>query len=89
MRNPQGCAFICYPEKTIEIDTFSCGHCNRVVHVAVNMKIEQVGDFCRQCFKMICAKCADARVCTPLLARIEQMEERYYRRRQFEMLAGL
>jgi hypothetical protein len=80
---PQGYASITEPGKAIrEADTMSCAHCNRIVHVPVNRKIEEVGDFCRSCMKVICLRCADLRVCTPLMRRIEQAEERDYRRNQ-------
>lgn len=72
MRNPQGYATITYPEGTVkECDTFSCSHCNRIVHMPVTKKIEQVGDFCRSCMKMICAECAEKRICSPFLKKLE------------------
>ncbi len=34
MRNPQGYVTIVEPgQQTKEIDTFTCGHCNTIVHV--------------------------------------------------------
>jgi len=88
MRNPQGCAFFCEPAGTREIDTFTCCHCNRVVHVPASQPLEAVGDFCRQCMKLICERCA-GRPCVPFLKKLERMEQRYHARRQFEILAGL
>lgn len=88
MRTPQGCAFICEEGRTREIDTFTCFHCNRVVHLPTGKQVEQVGDFCRQCMKLICDKCA-GNGCTPFLKKLELFEARYNARRQYEMLAGL
>jgi hypothetical protein len=81
--NKQGYACIVDPDTGLrETDTYTCAHCNKVIHAPVNKKLEEVGDFCRNCMKVICAFCADKRVCTPLMKQIEAMEERDYRRRQ-------
>ena len=66
-----------------ETDTYSCAHCGFVIHAPVNRKLEEVGDFCRGCMKIICAKCADQRVCSPLMKKIEAMEEAYHARRSY------
>jgi hypothetical protein len=80
MPRPLGYACISDPESgNREYDTFTCAHCQYVVHLPPNKKIEEVGDFCRSCYAVICANCADKKVCSPILKKIEQMEERRYR----------
>lgn len=84
MRNAQGFACIVDPEQGVkETDTFTCIHCNRIVHLPANKKVEDVGDFCRSCMKMICAGCA-GKDCTPFLKKIEIEEARYHARRSYE-----
>jgi hypothetical protein len=81
MPRAQGYATLFDPDCGIkETDTHTCAHCGRVVHTPVNKKIEEVGDFCRNCMKVICLNCA-GRGCTPLMKKIERMEERYRARR--------
>ena len=79
----QGYATITGPDGIAETDTYTCNHCQHVVHVPVNKKIEEVGDFCRQCMKVICARCADKRVCIPFLKKLERYEARYHARRSY------
>lgn len=72
----QGYACIVDPETgTRETDTHTCAHCNKVVHTPVNKKIEEVGDFCRGCMKVICVGCADERVCMPFMKKVEAIEK--------------
>ena len=69
----QGYACIVDPDVgTRETDTHTCAHCQRLVHAPVNKKLEEVGDFCRSCMKVICLNCA-GNGCTPFLKRIERM----------------
>jgi hypothetical protein len=58
-----------------EIDTFSCYHCNRVVHVPVKADPANIGGTCPNCWKLICPQCV-GKGCRPLEMQIEQMEER-------------
>lgn len=84
MLRAQGYATLFDPDKGLkECDTFTCAHCNRIIHKPVNRHIEEVGDFCRSCMKVVCARCADKRVCTPLMKSIEMQEERNYRLRGY------
>lgn len=56
-----------------ETDTFTCAHCNRVIHV----KARSQGDdyFCRNCMASICPPCAD-HPCIPFMKKVEAQEER-------------
>jgi hypothetical protein len=91
MRNPQGYAVIISPEPsrinfdgfrcedvsagTFEADTFTCIHCNRIIHVKVRANPDEFGSMCRNCMKMVCPKCADG-PCVPFMKRLEQSEAR-------------
>lgn len=91
MRNPGGYAFITTPEPSKvkfdglrcesipagihEIDTFSCVHCNRVVHVKAKANPDEFGSMCRNCMKMVCPVCANG-PCVPFMKKLELMEKR-------------
>lgn len=89
MRNPGGYATVVSPSPTklhldgfrceeigagvYEADTFTCVHCNRVVHVKARTQGDEY--FCRNCMARICPPCAD-HPCAPFLKKLEQAEER-------------
>ncbi len=89
MRNPGGYAFLTNPlpskahfgglrceeisAGTLEMDTFSCVHCNRVVHTKAGTQADEY--FCRRCMARICSPCAD-HPCIPFMKKIEEMEAR-------------
>lgn len=101
MRNPGGQATIISPDNSVarfgefrcesinagvfEVDTFTCIHCNKVVHVKARTPMDDFGSMCRGCMKMTCPKCADG-PCVPFLKKIEQMEKQDYIRRQYAMI---
>ena len=68
-----------------EIDTFTCVHCCRVVHVPARADPSTMGGFCRQCMSLICPKCVDKGTCTPWEKKMEIMEARH----RFRKAAGL
>lgn len=63
------------PAGTFEADTFTCCHCNRVIHVKPKASMDEFGSMCRNCMKMTCPKCA-AGPCVPFEKKLEQMEAR-------------
>lgn len=89
MRNPGGFAFLTSPVQAranlpglrciehgtgvLEMDTFTCCHCNIVVHT----KARTSGDeyFCRTCMARICPPCAD-HPCIPFIKKVEEAERR-------------
>jgi hypothetical protein len=91
MRNPGGYAVVVSPEQakinldrfrcetitagTFEADTFTCCHCNRVMHVKPRAPMDEFGSMCRNCMKMVCPKCADG-PCVPFEKKLEAMERR-------------
>ncbi len=90
MRNPQGYAQLVgdmsaagiYDFSTdtrivaSEMDTFSCGHCGRIVHVPVRTDPASIGGGCRICQSNICPKCVDNGTCTPQEEMLAQMEKK-------------
>jgi hypothetical protein len=79
----QGYACITDPDIGVrETDTHTCNHCNCIIHAPVNKKIEEVGDFCRQCMKVICLRCA-GKPCIPFLKKLERWESRHHARRSY------
>lgn len=64
--------FVC--EGVFEADTYTCFHCNSVVHVQAKADVNAVG-FCRNCMRPICQRCAD-RPCVPFEKQLEQIERR-------------
>jgi len=88
MRNPGGYAVVTSPEPVTvrldglrceeiaagisEFDTFTCCHCNCVVHVRPRDREEF---FCRSCMKRICSPCANY-PCMPFLKKLEHAEAR-------------
>jgi hypothetical protein len=57
-----------------EIDTWTCAHCNHVVH-APTRKRDTDYFFCRNCMARICDPCAD-HPCVPFMKQVEAQEER-------------
>ena len=90
MLNPGGYLLITDPvaAQSVERDTISCGHCNRVVEVKAGSSStvflrwsrsqqryqEEPGAFCRCCMKPVCLPCHDIGVCMPLEKWLEQQE---------------
>jgi len=58
-----------------EADTFTCWHCNRIVHVRARANPDEFGSMCRNCMKMVCPTCAD-KGCVPFLKKLEQAEKK-------------
>ena len=59
-----------------ECDTFTCHHCNSVVHVKPKCNPDDLGGMCRLCMKMICPRCVDLGICDPIEKKLERMEAR-------------
>lgn len=91
MRNPGGYAIIISPEPTkvnfdrlrdedipagtTERDSFTCCHCNSVVHVKPFAPMDEFGSMCRNCMRMVCPKCASGS-CVPFEKKLEAWESR-------------
>lgn len=97
---PQGYSFIVSPvahraqvdfhsewvsEGTTEFDTATCNHCNCIYHIKHGCPPEEMGGFCRQCMKVICPRCV-GKPCVPWLKKMDEMEQKDYMRRQYEVM---
>ena len=78
MRNAQGYACISGPDGIREADTFTCNHCQRVVHVKARADPAEIGGFCTLCSKHICKHCVGLG-CMPFEKKMERLEARYRR----------
>ena len=58
-----------------EADTFTCCHCNRIIHVKPFAPMDEFGSMCRQCMKMTCPTCASG-PCIPFEKKLEEVEKR-------------
>jgi hypothetical protein len=101
VRNPGGYAVIVSPEPatvnfdrlrcervgegTHEADTYTCEHCNRIVHVKPGAIPEELGSMCRNCMKMVCPGCAP-KGCFPWLKKLEIAERRDRALRSYGMV---
>lgn len=91
MRRPGGYAVITCPvpvevsfdrarrerlgEGNFELDTFTCQHCGRVVHVKPGMIPDELGSMCRNCMRMVCSICAPG-PCVPFEKKLDLAERR-------------
>lgn len=84
MRRAGGYACISEPTGSqVEMDTFTCGHCNTVVHVKPKASPDDLGGMCRLCMKMVCPKCVDQGICDPFEAKLQRVEARYHALRSY------
>lgn len=85
MHRAQGYALIIDPiEGTKECDTFTCAHCQRVVHVNPKAHPDEFGSMCRNCMAMVCRECA-SKPCSPFLKEIEKAEAKAAALRSYEI----
>jgi hypothetical protein len=86
MLRPGGYATITEPERPVrEADTFTCAHCNRIVHAARDGKParpEDIGGLCMQCSGLICPRCV-GKGCDPLEEKLRRWEAREIARRSY------
>jgi len=76
MRNPGGYATLSEPDGVKESDTFTCNHCQYIVHVKPLIAPEEFGGLCKFCMKLICPKCVGKGSCTPWEKKMEKWEAR-------------
>lgn len=85
MRKPGGYATWTGEDGVREMDTFTCAHCQRIVHVKPKCRIDELGGFCRACMKAVCPSCAD-KGCVPFEKKLEAAEAAYHARRSYGMI---
>ena len=86
MRNPGGYGVATDREtgKVLkEEDTYSCGHCNKVVFVKPKCDPADLGGLCYQCMKLICPHCHGVGTCDPLEKKLEREAASYHARRSY------
>ena len=83
MRNAQGVGIITGPngQKT-EIDTFTCCHCNSIVHVPTGSKPDDFGSWCTMCHAMHCSR-NGCQTCVPFEKKMERLEASARARRSY------
>lgn len=77
MRGVSGYATITSPEGfKREADTFTCGHCQKVVHIKPMAPLDEVGGRCTVCDTLICPGCVTTGKCEPFEKKLRRLEER-------------
>lgn len=59
-----------------EADTFTCAHCNTIVHVKPRAPLEDLGGRCTICDSLICSKCVGKQTCDPFEEKLKRWEAR-------------
>lgn len=76
MRRAGGYAFISSPDGIQdEHDTFTCKHCNKIVHVMPKAKPEDLGGLCKVCMGLTCPQCSGLG-CRPFEEQLKQWESK-------------
>jgi hypothetical protein len=57
-----------------EADTFTCAHCNRIIHVKPKAPLEDLGGRCNMCDDLICPDCVRTGQCDPFEEKLKRME---------------
>jgi hypothetical protein len=70
------------PGGTVEHETFTCAHCQKIVTVKPRATPGELGGRCHNCDAMVCPGCARVGRCTPFEKRIEEYEARMRLRKQ-------
>lgn len=85
MRNPGGAILISDPglPSQVQIDTFTCAHCNCVVQVPPRQDPAKIGGFCYGCTKLVCERCVATGKCDPIEKKLERAEASYHARRSY------
>lgn len=77
MRKPQGLATWTTPEgKQVEAETFTCGHCQKIVFVKPKCDPADAGGLCKLCMTLICPKCAGDTKCDIFEKKLLRLEAR-------------
>jgi hypothetical protein len=92
VRNPQGAWILRSLETGLEesvTDTITCGHGNEICEIPPGTEPKW---FCPICGGFLCEPCYGEYVqrgCVPYIKKVEEAEERFYRRRQFCKMVGV
>lgn len=69
-----------------EYETFTCFHCQHLIHFATRAQLSERSGGCSMCSRVICLPCVEKGSCTPWEKQIEHMENRERFRRQAGLL---
>lgn len=64
-----------------EHETFTCGHCQRIVHVPPRAAPASLGGVCKLCMRLVCPSCNARGKCDPFERKLEREEARERSRR--------
>ena len=76
MLRPGGVLLTTGPAGAAERDTFTCGHCQRIVLVEAGADPAELGGLCKVCDRLVCKYCV-GKDCTPWEEKMRQFEARY------------
>jgi len=62
--------------QTVERDTYTCRHCNRIVAVRPMCDPMELGRRCGACDGLLCRRCSGLDGCTHIEVRLEAIERR-------------
>lgn len=85
MRRPGGYALVTRSDgRHIECDTFTCKHCNRIVHVRPKQDPAELGGMCKVCSGLVCSECV-GKGCDEIQRKLDRWEASYHARRSYGM----
>lgn len=86
MQRAKGYIQFIEPEKTVEYETFTCGHCNGIVRMQKDVSLQSLDMAIRRgkekrdirrcggCDRLTCPNCQKSPTCTPFERALEAME---------------
>jgi hypothetical protein len=75
MLRPGGYSILIDPETgTVENDTFTCAHGQKVTFLKPFVRADEQGGFCRKCMSLVCKDCA-GKGCNPIMKQVEEWEK--------------
>jgi len=66
----------------------TCCHCQKITTIPNRRTMMDHVEICRNCMGLICLECY-GKPCRPIMKRIEESEEREYRKQQYRKMLGL
>ena len=85
MRKPGGFLITTLDDSTSEADTFTCGHCQKIVVVKPFMDPADMGGRCTCCDALICPDCV-GKACDPIEEKLKRWEAQHEARRSYGLV---
>lgn len=83
MRKPHGQAVMTWDDGRVEeCDTAVCRHCQKMFHVGVRQRAEDIGGYCAACSGIVCSQCV-GKGCDEIERKLERSEASYHARRSY------